>query len=212
MRPNETGIALTGVEVVIILYLLAAPFACQADVTNTTTTAITTNWVATTNWISAPASYRMLNGKLHDASQPPWESLGFTPSHYWNASHQMFAPLSSGYSPRIGSGVGVETNQPSQSPAGTKLFRLSSSTVGTPRIQILVRNVPLTAQDLLDGGAAGLARTLNIRAFPVTSRTNMNGFKIESIHRDYDYGLPYSRKVPSVTRKPVYTTNLLETP
>ena len=39
-------------------------------------------------------------------------------------------------------------------------------------------------------------------------RTNMSGFKIDRIYREYDYGLPYGKKVPVVNKRAVLTTNV----
>ena len=193
----------------LLLATLTSPRSNGADAS---ASVVTTNWVIKTHWVQSPASYRMLGGKLQDANQPPWETVVFSPTHQWSANWQRFVPISNG---RGGSGyradISIAANQSSQLPPRTKLFHIRSQWLFAPRITICVSNVPMTEQALLDGGAAGLSRALSLRAFPMSGSTNMAGFKITETVRNYDYGVPYSGKVPVVTRKAIYLTNQLET-
>ena len=167
-----------------------------------------TNHVMTTNWVPAPSNYRMLGGKVSNSQDLRWQNVSFDPTHVWNPSFRSFSKIGEPYSRKYVVELRAQTNRPPGLPEHLKLFTVSSRYYSPPpSVSITVSNVPLSSQDLFDGGAAGLARRLNVRAYPLTNITNISGFKVTRIARIYDHGLPYFGKLPIVSKRPVATTN-----
>lgn len=158
---------------------------------------VVTNWAFKTNWIPATANYRSVDGKLMNALVAPWVPISVAPNGTWN--------------PRTGGFVEenwtlLKLNEQPNSLPGLKLFTITQR----GRDAFSISNVPLTKREVtISQGVPKpiLIAPLTLRVFPLASITNTVAYSDALRINTYDHGVPYTGKIPTVTKRPIYLTN-----